>query len=189
MPNLPISGLTAATTPLAGAELLAIDQSSTTKKVTVSNVLAIAKPRKLNSSIVNIVATGSPTDFQSYTIPANTCQFGGDTVEYQSQGTISFNGATGDTIGFYFSGQLLYTFTASNVGSLQSDFSVNFQVTYLNSAQGNYLIEIIQGPHTETKAGVVALLNWASTIVMKTVGTHLSGAGSFESTQFNVYLK
>ncbi len=58
MADTKISALTAATTPLAGTEVLPIVQSSTTKQVSIANVTA---GRSVNMAKLGLASTGTPT--------------------------------------------------------------------------------------------------------------------------------
>ena len=85
MSDAPISGLPAATTPLAGTEVLPIVQSGATDKVTVANLTA-----GRSVSALNFVATGS-------TVPANGMYLSAaNTLAWATNSTLRVNlGATG----------------------------------------------------------------------------------------------
>lgn len=85
MPDAPISGLPAATTPLAGTEVLPIVQSGATDKVTVADLTA-----GRSVSALNFVPTGS-------TVPANGMYLSAaNTLAWATNSTLRVNlGATG----------------------------------------------------------------------------------------------
>lgn len=62
MPDLPISGLPAATLPLTGSEVLPMDQGGTTSRATVSNVLAAGLNAKFFDLIAADLTFNSTTD-------------------------------------------------------------------------------------------------------------------------------
>lgn len=113
MADTKISALTAATTPLAGTEVLPIVQSSTTKKVAVSDLTvgrAVTATSFTASTQTGFVGSSGDTNFQSNWIyfknTAGTTEYGrwtsgGDLINYNNfiQGTaakgINFTANTG----------------------------------------------------------------------------------------------
>lgn len=79
MADKTISALTAATTPLAGTEVLPIVQSNTTVKVAVSNLTA---GRSVNMSLANVTLDDAVTNSVSYPIVATHTSTGTTTAGF-----------------------------------------------------------------------------------------------------------
>jgi hypothetical protein len=92
MPNSKISALTAATTPLAGTEVLPVVQSGVTKQVSVADLTA---GRAVSAS--SLTLTGSPLAVGSggtglTTLTANRIPYGNGTSAFQSSANLTFDG-------------------------------------------------------------------------------------------------
>jgi hypothetical protein len=86
MADKKISALTAASTPLAGTEVLPIVQSGSTVKVAVSD-LTLGR----NVSLLGLTATGTTQKLGAVTLADITVQIGPDTPATTSSGRILFN--------------------------------------------------------------------------------------------------
>ena len=103
MADLKISALTAATTPLAGTEVLPIVQSSTTKQVSVANLTA---GRNISAAIITSTGATSALVF--------TGNNNGTYPSYQGGGALSYNASGGfSEVNFWNtgSGAPYYSFT------------------------------------------------------------------------------
>jgi len=72
MPNTKISSLTASTVPLAGTEVLPIVQSSTTKQVSIQNVLSSVQPTGTANGVVYLNASKVASTTTSLTYDGNS---------------------------------------------------------------------------------------------------------------------
>lgn len=112
MADTKISALTAATTPLAGTEVLPIVQSGTTKKVAVSDLTA---GRPVNASTVT--TTGNAGIGASASAWFNTLK----AAQIGTQGSVAFDSGNGNVLlgkNLYKSSSSDYTYIANDVATL-----------------------------------------------------------------------
>lgn len=159
MADLKISQLTGATTPLTGAEVLPVVQSSTTKKVSVENVLNYGK--------INLNAVTAPTP----TVTGTTLQITqADGVQNYITG-YAFGAATNRFIGFRASGTNASKSAITSGGALAWFGGSGYGATTYANAVTGYMSVRAAETWTDTKWGTDLLF------VYTPVGTAVAQQG------------
>lgn len=176
MPNFNINGLTAATTPVAGTELVPIWQSSATVKVSIDNLTA-----GKSVSGLNFIPSGSAVPSNGLFLPAaNAVGLATNSVErwrVLSTGFMGINTATPNAWlqvnGALTSGTLnLYvdpTGSDSNTGlTTGSPFlTLGKAFSYANTSSNPYVVILVQNSSAVSRVavGVASALNGKSVII------------------------
>jgi hypothetical protein len=166
MADKKISALTAASTPLAGTEVLPIVQSGSTVKVAVSD-LTLGR----NVSLLGLTATGTTQKLGAVTLADITVQIGPDTPATTSSGRILFNTSSTEKNWFInhnwnLAGGLSFAQSTAAGGSTmgsdshQWDSSGNYKVVNGNVVIGTAGKGIDFSANTGTAGMTSELLNW-----------------------------
>ena len=158
MADTKISALTAATTPLAGTEVLPIVQSGTTKKVSVANLTAGRAVSMLSGTITDNIATPVPLNINNNS--ASTAA--GTRINWQ------YNGSTVGYVGNQFDGADFNNLYNSNrfhifsIGSTEYFRITNPDVTLSagNLIQGTAAKGVNFTANTPAAGMTSQLLNW-----------------------------